>query len=59
VKGESGGQVPLLAGRVARDGKATVYLCQGRECLLPTTDPRRFAEQLTAASTRKNKAQSD
>jgi uncharacterized protein YyaL (SSP411 family) len=45
-------QVPLLRGRVAREGKTTAYLCQQRVCQLPTTDPSRFGDQLRKAKTR-------
>jgi uncharacterized protein YyaL (SSP411 family) len=39
-------RVPLLAGKVARDGKATVYVCKRRLCALPTSQPEVFARQL-------------
>jgi uncharacterized protein YyaL (SSP411 family) len=45
-------QVPLLRGRVAREGKTTAYLCQQRVCQLPTTGPSRFGDQLRKAKTR-------
>ncbi len=38
--------VPLLEGKRARGGKATAYVCRGRTCDLPTSDPRVFAAQL-------------
>jgi len=38
--------VPLVAGKIARDGKATAYVCERQVCDLPTTDPAVFAAQL-------------
>ena len=38
--------VPLLEGKRARWGKATAYVCRGRVCELPTSDPKLFAAQL-------------
>ena len=38
--------VPLLAGKTARDGRATAYVCENRICDLPTTDPAVFATQI-------------
>jgi len=38
--------VPLVAGKVAREGKVTAYVCQNRVCERPTTDPEVFAAQL-------------
>jgi uncharacterized protein YyaL (SSP411 family) len=38
--------VPLLEGKRALGGKATAYVCRGRTCDLPTSDPRVFAAQL-------------
>ena len=40
-------KVPLLRDRVARDGRATAYVCRGFVCDLPVTDPDAFAAQLT------------
>ena len=31
--------VPLLADRVAVDGRATAYVCRDHVCALPVTDP--------------------
>ena len=39
--GEDDGGVPLLAGRSARDGAATAYVCERFACRAPVTDPRR------------------
>jgi len=39
--------VPLLEGKKALGGKATAYVCKGRLCDLPTSDPEIFAKQLT------------
>jgi uncharacterized protein len=50
-----GPRIPLLAGRTARGGAATAYLCEGFVCQAPTTDPRELARQLerfNAASVR-------
>jgi len=38
--------VPLVASKVARNGKATAYVCERRTCELPTTDPGEFSRQL-------------
>jgi uncharacterized protein YyaL (SSP411 family) len=38
--------VPLLQGKVSRDGKATAYVCERRVCRFPTTDPEVFAKQI-------------
>jgi uncharacterized protein YyaL (SSP411 family) len=34
------------AGKIARDGKAAVYICKGPVCSLPLTDPSELAEAL-------------
>jgi len=39
--------VPLVGGKVARDGKVTAYVCEQRVCDLPTTDPATFTEQIS------------
>lgn len=39
-------RVPLVAGKTARSGHATAYVCENRVCDLPTTDPEVFREQL-------------
>jgi uncharacterized protein YyaL (SSP411 family) len=38
--------VPLVKGKVARDGRPTAYVCEKAACELPTTDPEVFATQL-------------
>ncbi len=38
--------VPLLEGKEARGGKATAYVCRGKVCELPTSDPKVLAAQL-------------
>ena len=38
--------VPLVAGKSARDGRATAYVCIDRVCDLPTTEPEELARQL-------------
>jgi uncharacterized protein YyaL (SSP411 family) len=40
--------VPLLAGKVVRNGRATAYVCENRVCLFPTDDPATFAAQLAS-----------
>jgi hypothetical protein len=44
--------IPLLAGKVARDGQATAYVCQGGVCRLPATDVETFAAQLRRPAAR-------
>jgi uncharacterized protein YyaL (SSP411 family) len=43
---EAGGLIPLLEGRIAREGKATAYVCVQYACQAPTTDPQELARQL-------------
>ena len=38
--------VPLLERKVARDGKATAYVCENRVCRFPTADPAVFAREI-------------
>ena len=38
--------IPLIASKVARGGVTTAYVCEGRVCELPTTDPNVFQKQL-------------
>jgi hypothetical protein len=40
-------RVPLVAEKLALDGKPTAYVCEHRVCRLPTTEPRVFAGELT------------
>jgi hypothetical protein len=42
--------VPLVVGKVARDGRPTAYVCERRVCALPTADPEVFARQLATAA---------
>jgi uncharacterized protein YyaL (SSP411 family) len=42
--------IPLLQGKVARQGKATGYVCENRICALPTNAPEVFREQLATVS---------
>jgi uncharacterized protein YyaL (SSP411 family) len=44
--GESDGGVPLLAGRSAREGVATAYVCERFTCAAPVTDPQALEELL-------------
>jgi hypothetical protein len=43
---EANGSVPLLADRLAVDGKATAYVCERFACQMPVTDPEALAAQL-------------
>jgi uncharacterized protein len=38
--------VPLLADRIAIDGRPTAYVCRGFVCELPVTEPDKLREQL-------------
>ena len=40
--------VPLLAGRVALDGKPTAFVCEGFACRMPVTDPDALRAALAA-----------
>jgi uncharacterized protein YyaL (SSP411 family) len=40
------GEVPLLADRPAREGRATAYVCEHFVCQQPVTEPRELAAQL-------------
>jgi len=44
--GEDDGGVALLAGRSARDGAATAYVCESFACRAPVTDPQQLAALL-------------
>ena len=44
--------VPYAEGKVAREGRATAYVCERFVCQLPTTDPEVFAEQLEGSGER-------
>ncbi len=39
-------QIPLVADKVSQHGKPTAYVCEQRQCALPTTDPAVFATQI-------------
>jgi uncharacterized protein YyaL (SSP411 family) len=41
--------VPLLAGKLAQEGKVTAYVCENRVCKRPTTDPETFAGQIRSS----------
>lgn len=41
-------KVPLLAGRVTINGKATAYVCENFACQLPVTSPEELVKQLLA-----------
>jgi uncharacterized protein YyaL (SSP411 family) len=43
---ETAALVPPLAGKLARDGRATAYVCRRGACELPTSDPSVLLEQL-------------
>ena len=38
--------VPLLADRIAKNGKATAYVCERFACQMPVTEPEALAAQL-------------
>jgi len=42
--------VPLVAGKLAQEGKVTAYVCENRVCKRPTTDPEIFAGQLRSSA---------
>jgi uncharacterized protein YyaL (SSP411 family) len=42
--------VPLLADRVALDGRPTAYVCRGFACRLPVTDATALAGELAASA---------
>ncbi|MFK8003667.1 MAG: thioredoxin domain-containing protein [Polyangiales bacterium] len=48
VRDNHGSDLPLLQGKRVMDGDATAYVCERGRCELPTSDPRVFAEQLSA-----------
>jgi uncharacterized protein YyaL (SSP411 family) len=43
----AGDEIALLAGRVARDGRPTAYVCENFECKLPVTGPEELSAELT------------
>jgi uncharacterized protein YyaL (SSP411 family) len=45
--GEAPGDLPLLAGKRAVDGRPTAYVCQHYTCQAPTTDPGELERQLS------------
>jgi uncharacterized protein len=46
--GDEDGAVPLLAGRSARDGAATAYVCEGFACRAPVSKPSALAALLSS-----------
>jgi uncharacterized protein YyaL (SSP411 family) len=49
--GDDLGQRPLFAGKTARDGEPTAYVCRGYTCDAPTTDPGTVSEQVARLAT--------
>ncbi|TDU91433.1 hypothetical protein EV138_5039 [Kribbella voronezhensis] len=49
VQGEPGLDVPLMAGRELRDGRAAAYVCQKFTCRLPVVLPEDLRRELNAA----------
>jgi len=45
--GTAGGELALLAGKQARDGRPTAYVCRDYACRSPVTDPEALARQLS------------
>ena len=43
--------IPLMAERIAIDGRATAYVCRGFACRLPVGEPDALRAQLEAAAT--------
>ena len=43
---ETGKVIPLVSRKHPQKGKATAYVCERGVCRLPTSDPRRFSEQI-------------
>ena len=44
------GSLPIFAGREAKNGQTTAYLCRNFSCDLPALAPQALAVQLTASS---------
>ncbi len=45
-------KLPLFDGKLARDGRATAYVCRGYACDEPASDPERAAQQVAALVSR-------
>ena len=50
--GDNLGERPLFAGKTARDGAPTAYVCRGYACDAPTADPATVSEQVARLAIR-------
>jgi uncharacterized protein YyaL (SSP411 family) len=57
--GDALGERPLHAGKTARDGVPTAYVCRGFTCDAPTGDPATVTAQVTGLATPKGSAGQD
>ena len=52
AQGDPHAEWPLFVSKVARNGRATAYVCRGLACDEPTVDPARLSEQVRALDSR-------